>query len=93
MGVLDKTAILYHRRQYPAFSRWQIDKNRYSNNNALQPQWREAGTIYVGGTLEGLTSKIGYLKRLGVTAIMDQSGAGTGTFPGNISRGYGIRIF
>lgn len=42
--------------------------------NALKtPQdaqaWREAGTRYVGGTLKGLTQKIGYLKRLGVTAL------------------------
>jgi glycosidase len=31
--------------------------------------WREAGGKWVGGTLSGLTSKIGYLKRLGITAI------------------------
>lgn len=32
-------------------------------------QWREAGVKWLGGTLKGLTSKIGYLKRLGVTAL------------------------
>ncbi len=32
-------------------------------------RWRKAGTKYVGGTLKGLQGKIGYLKRLGVTAI------------------------
>ncbi len=32
-------------------------------------RWREAGAHWVGGTLKGLTSKIGYLQRLGVTAI------------------------
>ena len=32
-------------------------------------RWREAGARWVGGTLKGLTSKIGYLQRLGVTAI------------------------
>lgn len=32
-------------------------------------RWREAGGRWVGGTLRGLTSKIGYLRRLGVTAI------------------------
>jgi glycosidase len=42
--------------------------------NAVQtPQdaarWREAGGRYVGGTLAGITSKLGYLKRMGVTAI------------------------
>ncbi len=43
-------------------------------DNALQtPQdaalWREAGGKWVGGTLQGLRSKIGYLARLGITAI------------------------
>src|SRR5438105_11024796 len=28
--------------------------------------WREAGGGYVGGKLAGITSKLGYLKRLGV---------------------------
>ena len=32
-------------------------------------QWREAGGMWNGGTLQGLTSKLGYLKRLGVTAV------------------------
>ncbi|MFT5701272.1 MAG: glycosidase [Desulforhopalus sp.] len=31
--------------------------------------WRESGAKWCGGTLQGLKSKIGYLKRLGVTAI------------------------
>jgi glycosidase len=32
-------------------------------------RWREAGAGWVGGTLRGLTSKMGYLQRLGVTAV------------------------
>jgi glycosidase len=32
-------------------------------------RWRNAGGGYVGGTLPGVTSKLGYLKRMGVTAI------------------------
>lgn len=44
------------------------------NGNAVKSEedarkWREAGQKWVGGTIKGLTSKIGYLKRLGVTAI------------------------
>ena len=44
------------------------------NKNAIQNEtdaskWREAGNKYVGGTMKGLTSKIGYLKRLGISAI------------------------
>lgn len=31
--------------------------------------WNEAGQKFVGGTLKGLKSKIGYLKRLGISAI------------------------
>ena len=42
--------------------------------NAIQTdadaaRWREAGAHWVGGNLKGLASKIGYLQRLGVTAI------------------------
>jgi glycosidase len=32
-------------------------------------RWQDAGGRWVGGTLSGLTSKLGYLERLGVTAI------------------------
>ncbi|MGE5657607.1 MAG: alpha-amylase family glycosyl hydrolase [Actinomycetota bacterium] len=32
-------------------------------------KWRESGDRWLGGTLKGLTTKMGYLKRLGVTAI------------------------
>jgi glycosidase len=44
------------------------------NQNAIKneidaSEWRKAGTKYVGGTLKGLTSKIGYLKRLGISAL------------------------
>lgn len=42
--------------------------------NAVQNEhdarrWRDAGGRWVGGNLKGLTGKIGYLKRLGVTAL------------------------
>ncbi len=45
-----------------------------ADGNAIQTEsdaarWREAGTRFVGGTLSGLESKLGYLSRLGVTAI------------------------
>lgn len=44
------------------------------NGNAVATEedasrWREAGGKFVGGTLKGLTSKLGYLKRLGITAV------------------------
>lgn len=38
-------------------------------NNAEWQQWFEAGRGWCGGTIAGLKDKLGYLKRLGVTAI------------------------
>jgi glycosidase len=38
-------------------------------NEADAARWRDAGGGWTGGTLKGLTSKIGYLQRMGVTAI------------------------
>src|SRR5258708_379994 len=32
-------------------------------------RWRSAGNGYVGGNLAGVTTKLGYLKRMGTTAI------------------------
>ena len=31
--------------------------------------WRDAGTTFVGGTLAGIESKLGYFQRMGVTAV------------------------
>lgn len=45
------------------------DNGNAITSGALAADWREAGTKWVGGNLKGLTSKIGYLKRLGVSAI------------------------
>jgi glycosidase len=32
-------------------------------------RWEESGTVFQGGTLKGIKSKLGYLKRLGITAL------------------------
>jgi glycosidase len=45
------------------------DRGNAVQNETAAAKWRQAGGRYVGGNLKGLTSKIGYLKRLGVTAI------------------------
>lgn len=44
------------------------------NGNAINPPndpnvWEESGIIFQGGTLKGIQSKIGYLKRLGASAL------------------------
>jgi glycosidase len=45
------------------------DENNAIQTSADAKKWREAGAKWVGGTLKGLESKIGYLKRLGITAV------------------------
>ncbi|KIX04062.1 uncharacterized protein Z518_07615 [Rhinocladiella mackenziei CBS 650.93] len=44
------------------------------NGNAIRTdadaaRWRAAGSVFVGGSLRGLKSKLGYLSRLGATAL------------------------
>ncbi|MBU2664985.1 hypothetical protein KOI35_15890 [Actinoplanes bogorensis] len=36
---------------------------------ADEQHWRDAGTRWLGGTLAGLRGRLGYLKRLGITAV------------------------
>ncbi len=45
------------------------DNGNAIGDNLSAKQWREAGNKWCGGTLKGLESKLGYLKRLGITAI------------------------
>jgi glycosidase len=45
------------------------DRDNAIATDADAADWRDAGAGWCGGTLKGLTSKIGYLKRLGITAI------------------------
>lgn len=47
------------------------DKDRGNATKTPQDRqnWFDAGGKFVGGTLKGLQSKIGYLKRMGVTAV------------------------
>lgn len=45
---------------------FQFERDAYK---ADQVQWANQGNRWLGGTLKGLASKIGYLKRLGITAI------------------------
>src|SRR4029453_1649726 len=45
------------------------DRGNATATAADRQHWVEAGNRFVGGTLRGLESKIGYLERLGITAI------------------------
>lgn len=52
----------------PAFRDPQ-DRDNAIQTEADAARWRDAGGTWVGGTLRGLRTKLGYLKRLGVTAL------------------------
>ena len=45
------------------------DRGNATATAADRQHWVEAGNRFVGGTLRGLETKIGYLERLGITAI------------------------
>ncbi len=45
------------------------DHGNAVQNEADAAQWRNAGNVWCGGNLKGLISKLGYLKRLGVSAL------------------------
>ena len=45
------------------------DKNNATQDGASKRAWMDAGCNFVGGNLRGATTKLGYLKRLGVTVV------------------------
>ena len=55
--------------------------------------WREAGGRFCGGNLRGLTSKLGYLRRLGVTALWVSPLFKQVAFDLGSYHGYGIQDF
>lgn len=61
-------------------------------NNA-SAQWIQNGIEWQGGTIKGLTSKIGYLKRLGITAIWISPVFKQVDFTRETYHGYGIQNF
>ena len=66
-GYRDNDGNIVNNGTTPLFKPEDADSAVLSEQDA--GTWREAGGKWVGGTLKGLTSKIGYIKRLGVTAI------------------------
>jgi len=74
----------------PAFTSG--DEGNAVGTEADAAAWRDAGGRWVGGTLDGVRSKLGYLRRLGVTALwispVLRQRAGTNDY-----HGYGIQNF
>ena len=60
---------------------------------ADQATWADAGDEWLGGTLKGLESKIGYLKRLGVTALWVSPVFKQVVSDAHSYHGYGIQNF
>jgi glycosidase len=73
-GYKDNEGNIVHNGKTPMFTFAKPINTSPDWENALKTEadasrWRNAGTKFVGGNLKGLQSKIGYLKRLGVTAL------------------------
>ena len=68
------------------------DNGNAVGNDADAARWRDAGTRFVGGTLAGVESKLGYLKRLGVTSVW-LSPVFKQVNADNTYHGYGIQHF
>jgi glycosidase len=67
-GYLDNAGNLVPSGTTPPFNPATDNGNATQNSSDAQ-KWNDAGAVWVGGTLKGITSKIGYLKRMGVTGI------------------------
>jgi glycosidase len=74
----------------PLFS--EADLGNAISNDHDKKEWVQAGRSFVGGTLNGLRSKLGYIKSMGITAIwigpIFKQVAGLETY-----HGYGIQNF
>jgi glycosidase len=66
-GYRDNAGRLVADGPTPLFTAADRDNAVRSESNA--GRWRAAGASWVGGTLRGAQTKIGYLRRLGVTAL------------------------
>jgi glycosidase len=66
-GYLDNAGGLSASGATPMFSL--ADRENAVQTEPEAAAWREAGARFVGGTLKGAESKIGYLKRMGITAL------------------------
>jgi glycosidase len=66
-GYRDNAGTLVTSGTTPPFQ--PADRGNATSTAADRQQWIDAGNTFVGGTLRGLESKIGYLERLGITAI------------------------
>ena len=67
-GYRDNSGKLVHGDGRPRY-RQSVDHNNAVKTPGDAKKWREAGDTFVGGNIQGLTGKLGYLKRLGITTV------------------------
>src|SRR5688500_2016680 len=66
-GYLDNNGAPVTTGTTPALRR--EDRGGAGTSDESAARWREAGAAGCGGTLNGLRTKLGYLGRLGITAV------------------------
>lgn len=89
-GYRDNLGQLVETGETPSFT--PEEAGNAVRTEAEAARWRLAGGSWLGGNLQGLTSKIGYLQRLGVTAIWVSPIFKQVNFQGSY-HGYGIQNF
>ena len=90
-GVLDNAGKPSETGKTPLF--YPADENNAVDTLAKAAKWRDAGNTWVGGNLKGLTAKLGYLKRLGVTAVWVSPVFKQAPWDKTSYHGYGIQNF
>lgn len=91
-GVIGNDAETWSEGRRPRFRPEVHEGNAVTSDRAAQ-QWRESGVTFTGGNLRGLTDKIGYLKRLGITTVWVSPILKQAAFARNDYHGYGTQNF
>ncbi|MBC8140456.1 MAG: alpha-amylase, partial [Armatimonadetes bacterium] len=76
----------------PRFDPQKHGGNAVKNERAAS-KWRESGNTFTGGTLRGLTEKIGYLQGLGITTLWISPVLKQAPFADHDYHGYGTQNF
>lgn len=84
-GYIDNNGNVVTNQTTPMFSLAQA-------GNASYDAWVQAGRGWLGGNINGLSSKLGYLKRMGITAVWVSPVFKQAVFE-NTFHGYGIQDF
>jgi glycosidase len=90
-NVLDNDGVLVTQPGTPMFFAGDAGNAVTNETDALA--WRTAGGGFVGGTIAGMHSKLGYLDRLGITAIWVSPVFRQVPFRDDTYHGYGIQNF